>query len=97
MIGGLTEPAGGRVGFGALLGGHHEGERLRYAGKAGTGHDVRERAAHWVRPELVAQIGLTEWTGAGRLRHPRSMGLRDDKRPPTSPASEAPHDHPRDP
>ncbi|WP_368661676.1 non-homologous end-joining DNA ligase [Streptomyces sp. NA02950] len=42
---------------------------------------VRERAAHWVRPELVAQVGFTEWTRAGRLRHPRFLGLRDDKRP----------------
>jgi bifunctional non-homologous end joining protein LigD len=32
-----------------------------------------------VRPELVAQIGFTEWTSAGRLRHPRFLGLRDDK------------------
>ncbi|WP_030692193.1 non-homologous end-joining DNA ligase [Streptomyces globisporus] len=105
VIGGFTEPAGSRVGFGALLVGHYEGDRLRCAGKVGTGYDtrpprslrtrldrleqdrspfaddVRERAVHWVRPELVAQIGFTEWTGAGRLRHPRYMGLRDDKRP----------------
>jgi bifunctional non-homologous end joining protein LigD len=40
---------------------------------------VRERAAHWVRPELVAQIGFTEWTGDGKLRHPRFVGLRTDK------------------
>jgi bifunctional non-homologous end joining protein LigD len=33
----------------------------------------------WVRPELVAQIGFTEWTRDGRLRHPRFLGLRDDK------------------
>jgi bifunctional non-homologous end joining protein LigD len=33
----------------------------------------------WVDPRLVAQIGFTEWTGAGRLRHPRFLGLRDDK------------------
>jgi bifunctional non-homologous end joining protein LigD len=26
----------------------------------------------------VAEIGFTEWTGAGRLRHPRFLGLRDD-------------------
>jgi bifunctional non-homologous end joining protein LigD len=38
------------------------------------------RTAHWVKPELVAQIGFTEWTGAGRLRHPRFAGLREDKR-----------------
>ena len=36
---------------------------------------------HWVRPELVAEIGFTEWTRGGRLRHPRFIGLRDDKRP----------------
>jgi bifunctional non-homologous end joining protein LigD len=36
---------------------------------------------HWVRPELVAQIGFSEWTGEGQLRHPRFLGLRDDKRP----------------
>lgn len=40
---------------------------------------VRERAAHWVRPELVAQVGFTEWTGDGKLRHPRFLGLRTDK------------------
>ena len=34
---------------------------------------------HWIRPELVAQIGFTEWTRDGRLRHPRYLGLRDDK------------------
>ncbi len=40
---------------------------------------VREREATWVRPELVAQVGFTEWTRDGRLRHPRFLGLRDDK------------------
>jgi bifunctional non-homologous end joining protein LigD len=40
---------------------------------------IRERLVTWVEPELVAQIGFTEWTGAGRLRHPRFLGLRDDK------------------
>jgi DNA ligase D-like protein (predicted ligase) len=33
----------------------------------------------WVRPELVAQVGFAEWTRDGRLRHPRYIGLRDDK------------------
>jgi bifunctional non-homologous end joining protein LigD len=33
----------------------------------------------WVRPELVGQIGFAEWTRDGRLRHPRYLGLRDDK------------------
>jgi bifunctional non-homologous end joining protein LigD len=34
-----------------------------------------------VKPELVAQVGFTEWTREGKLRHPRFLGLRDDKRP----------------
>jgi bifunctional non-homologous end joining protein LigD len=37
------------------------------------------RGTHWVEPKLVAQIGFTEWTRDGRLRHPRHLGLRDDK------------------
>jgi bifunctional non-homologous end joining protein LigD len=37
------------------------------------------RGATWIEPELVAQVGLTEWTTDGRLRHPRFLGLRDDK------------------
>ncbi len=35
--------------------------------------------AHWVRPEVVVQIGFTEWTRDGKLRHPRYLGLRTDK------------------
>jgi bifunctional non-homologous end joining protein LigD len=41
--------------------------------------EVRERGATWVEPQLVAQVGFTEWTRDGRLRHPRFLGLRDDK------------------
>jgi len=37
------------------------------------------RDATWVEPRLVAQVGFTEWTRDGRLRHPRFLGLRDDK------------------
>jgi bifunctional non-homologous end joining protein LigD len=43
------------------------------------GASIKEPRVTWVEPELVAQIGFTEWTGAGRLRHPRFLGLRDDK------------------
>jgi ATP-dependent DNA ligase len=41
---------------------------------------VKERGAHWVRPDLVAQIDFSEWTRDGRLRHPRFAGLREDKK-----------------
>jgi bifunctional non-homologous end joining protein LigD len=33
----------------------------------------------WVTPKLVAEVGFSEWTTAGLLRHPRYLGLRDDK------------------
>jgi bifunctional non-homologous end joining protein LigD len=35
--------------------------------------------AHWVRPEIVAQVAFIEWTVHGKLRHPRLVGIRDDK------------------
>lgn len=107
VIGGFTDPAGSRRGFGALLIGYYDGrDTLRYAGKVGTGYNertlaelrvsmdalvrdtqpftgspVREKGAHWIQPELVAQIGFTEWTRDGKLRHPRFLGLRRDKDP----------------
>jgi bifunctional non-homologous end joining protein LigD len=40
VIGGFTDPKGGRVGLGALLLGYYEGDKLRYAGKVGTGFDT---------------------------------------------------------
>ena len=40
---------------------------------------IKERNVTWVEPKLVAEIGFTEWTRDHRLRHPRFLGLRDDK------------------
>tara|TARA_R110002020_G_scaffold14225_5_gene50380 strand:+ start:285 stop:2915 length:2631 start_codon:yes stop_codon:yes gene_type:complete len=37
------------------------------------------RTAHWVTPELVAEIGFAEFTPDGILRHPSFLGLREDK------------------
>jgi bifunctional non-homologous end joining protein LigD len=103
VIGGYTAPKGSRTELGALLVGHYDNGKLRYAGKVGSGfthatlRDLgarlaelrrddppfadapRTAAATWVQPRLVAQVGFTEWTGDGRLRHPRFLGLRDDK------------------
>ncbi len=42
---------------------------------------VRQVGIHWVRPKLVAQVGFTERTRDGKLRHPRYTGLRTDKNP----------------
>jgi bifunctional non-homologous end joining protein LigD len=49
VVGGWTDPQRSRVGLGALLVGYYEGDRLRYAGKVGTGytretlHELRRR------------------------------------------------------
>jgi DNA ligase D-like protein (predicted ligase) len=40
VIGGFTEPAGSRVGFGALLVGYYDDGNLVYAGKVGTGYST---------------------------------------------------------
>lgn len=44
-----------------------------------NGKTGEARHAHWVRPELVAQIEFSNWTQDGRLRHPAFLGLREDK------------------
>jgi len=107
VVGGFTDPRGGRVGLGALLVGYFDGEDFAFAGKVGTGFDTKllldlrtrldaleiakppfTRAvglprlrAHWVRPEIVVQVGFIEWTVHGKLRHPRLLGIRADKSP----------------
>jgi bifunctional non-homologous end joining protein LigD len=106
VIGGFTDPQGGRSGLGALLLGVNEPGGLRYSGKVGTGFDDRmlkalrrkldkltqiaspftnpprgfvAKGAHWVKPQLVAEIAFTEWSDGGALRHPSFQGLREDK------------------
>jgi DNA ligase D-like protein (predicted ligase) len=57
------------------------GTRMRALVRDGTpfADSPRYRDATWVEPELVAQLGFSEWTTAGRLRHPKFLGLRFDK------------------
>ncbi|MGZ5145646.1 MAG: DNA ligase D [Burkholderiales bacterium] len=38
------------------------------------------KGAHWIKPDLVAEIEFTEWTNDGTLRHPSFQGLREDKK-----------------
>ncbi|MES2498429.1 MAG: DNA ligase D [Pseudomonadota bacterium] len=37
------------------------------------------RGAHWIRPDLVAEIAFAEFTDDGVLRHASFIGLRSDK------------------
>mgnify|MGYP000589714758 CR=1 FL=1 len=55
-----------------------------FAGETG------ERDAHWADPRLVGEVAFTEWTGGGKLRHPRFLGLREDKDPRQVVREEAP-------
>jgi bifunctional non-homologous end joining protein LigD len=37
------------------------------------------RGAHWIRPELVAEVAFTEFTADNVVRHGSFVGLREDK------------------
>ena len=40
---------------------------------------AERKGAHWIRPQLIAEIAFTEFTSDGILRHPSFIGLREDK------------------
>ncbi|CAN5600185.1 DNA ligase D [soil metagenome] len=39
-----------------------------------------DRRAHWVKPQLVAEVSFGEWTRTGRIRHSVFHGLRADRK-----------------
>jgi bifunctional non-homologous end joining protein LigD len=43
--------------------------------------DLPRLRVHWVEPQIVVQVGFMEWTPNSKLRHPRIIGIRDDKSP----------------
>ena len=73
----------GKVGTGFSV--KTEQELLAKLGKLKTGKaplDVpraEARGAHWVKPELVAEIAFAEFTSDGVVRHASFLGLRGDK------------------
>ena len=44
----------------------------------GTG--LPKLRTHWVKPQVVVQVAFTEWTRHGKLRHPRLIAIRHDKK-----------------
>ena len=70
VVGGFTDPQGGRVGIGALLVGYYEGKDLVFAGKVGTGFDTAMLTALRQRfdTSLESKTPFTKATGLPRLR-----------------------------
>lgn len=56
-------------------------DRVERKEPPGAGGDLPNTGVHWIEPELVGEVGFTEWTEDGKLRHPRFLGLREDKNP----------------
>jgi ATP-dependent DNA ligase len=52
---------------------------------------------HWVRPEIVVQVAFIEWTRHQKLRHPRLVGVREDKVAREVPSPSAMPGHIREP
>ncbi len=51
-------------------------------GRWGEGLNADDmKRCRWLRPRLVAAIEFLEWTVDGHLRHPKFVGLRDDRAP----------------
>jgi bifunctional non-homologous end joining protein LigD len=66
VVGGFTDPQGGRIGLGALLVGYFEGDDFIFAGKVGTGFDsqlllelrARLDALEIPKPPFSKAVGL---------------------------------------
>jgi ATP-dependent DNA ligase len=70
VVGGFTDPQGTRVGLGALLVGHFQGNELLFAGKVGTGFD--SKLLRDLRQRLdqleIASSPFTSGKGLPRIR-----------------------------
>src|SRR5205823_1879150 len=53
VVGGFTDPQGGRRGLGALLLGYFEGKDFVFAGKVGTGFDTKQLVALRARLDAI--------------------------------------------
>ena len=55
-----------------------ESRRGRW-GEGITAEDMKK--CRWLKPELIATIEFLEWTPDSRLRHPKFVGIHDDRSP----------------
>ena len=77
VIGGFTDPQGARVGLGALLVGHFEGDDLCFAGKVGTGLDTRMLIDLRARLDAI-EIPTSPFTRATGLPRVRAHWVRPE-------------------
>jgi ATP-dependent DNA ligase len=70
VVGGFTDPQGGRVGLGALLVGYFEGDDFVFAGKVGTGFDTKLLLSLRARLDglEIPKAPFTRAVGLPRLR-----------------------------
>lgn len=70
VVGGFTDPQGGRVGLGALLVGYYEQDDFVFAGKVGTGFDTRLLLDLRARLDTmeIPTAPFTKATGLPRVR-----------------------------
>jgi bifunctional non-homologous end joining protein LigD len=70
VVGGFTDPQGGRVGLGALLVGYFENEDFVFAGKVGTGFDTKLLLELRARLDAIEipQTAFTKAVGLPRVR-----------------------------
>jgi len=57
----------------------HKLEKIECGTPAFDGGRLPHDGVHWGEPKYVVEVGFTEWTKHGKLRHPRYLGLRRDK------------------
>lgn len=89
VIVGFTEPGGARPGFGALHVAGYEGDRLRYAGRVGTGFsdaqlvELRDRLHELVREDPVAENAPADadsvWVKPELVAEVRYLELTDER------------------
>jgi ATP-dependent DNA ligase len=75
VVGGFTEPSGGRVGLGALLVGYFDGDDFVFAGKVGTGFDTKLLLSLRARLDAL-EIPETPFTRAAGLPRARVHWVR---------------------
>jgi DNA ligase D-like protein (predicted ligase) len=88
LLGGLRE-ADGRLRYvGSIKGGYASPEgqevqrRIKALAATVSPFDIdsprKSRDIHWLRPDLIAEVEMAEFTGSGKLRQSSFKGLRDD-------------------